>query len=98
MKIEINKQKELVAVLDENDIKFDLKTKIKDLMNELELFANIDSGDVTSRYIKKNINIFEKLIEIGIKDLYYNISIIGGKDRLHLFIKNSVVKDPIVLW
>jgi len=98
MKIEIDKQKELVAVLDKNDIAIEEKDKIINLMNKLELFANIDSGKVTDGYIKENSIILEKLIEIGVKDLHYNISVIAGKDRFHSFVKDSIVNYPIVKW
>lgn len=98
MKIKIDKKKELVSVLNISDIDIEEKNKIIDLMNKLELFANKDSAKITYEYIQKNNIIFEKLINSGIKDLYYNISMIGGSDRLHYYIKDAVVDKPIVSW
>lgn len=98
MKIKIDKQNELVAVLDQNSVDSDEKDEIIDLMNQLNLFANGDSWNMTETYIQKNNIILEKLIDMGVKDLYYNICMIAAADRLHFFIKDKFIKDPIVLW
>ncbi len=98
MKIKIDKQKELVSVLNISDIDIKEKNAIINLMNKLELFANKDSEKITGEYIQKNNIIFEKLINSGIKDLYYNIGIIGGSDRLHHYIKDAVVDKPVAYW
>ena len=98
MKIKIDKEKELVSVLNRSDIDIEEKNEIINLMNKLELFANIDSAKITDKYIQNNNIIFEKLINGGVKELYFNIAMIGGRDRLHYYIKDAVVDMPIVYW
>jgi len=98
LKIVIEKQKELVSITGTQYINTVSKNDVTVLMNELELFANIDSSKITEDYIKKNNLIFEKLIELGVQDLYYNIGMMAGKDHLHSFIKDYVIYDPIVRW
>lgn len=98
IEIKIDKNKEVVAVFKKSEISDVEKNNIIELINNIELFACIDSGKVTDTYVEKNKNIFNTLIELGIKDLYYDCHYIGAGIKTHHFIKNSEICETIIKY
>ncbi len=96
VEIILDKKNDLIAVLNKDTLAKSDEDNIKEMLNDINLFAHPDSYRMTEGYIDKNNKIFEQLIELGIKDLYWNVQYTTGQVRIHDFIKNGSVDKPIL--
>ena len=90
-----DKNNELIAVIDKDKLAKNDEDSIKGMLNDINLFSHPDSYTITEDYIAKNKKVFEKLIELGIKDLYWNVKYSTGQVCIHNFIINGSVDKPI---
>jgi hypothetical protein len=96
--ITIDKNNNLTATINNQHLTNKEEQIIIELLNRLELFANIDSGDQTDISVQKNREVLAQLIERGVEVLHYDISVIGGANRSHYFIEDGQIDQPIVYW
>lgn len=92
------KKDNFTLIFDKKDISDEDKNKSFELLKDIEVFANKDSGAQTDKYIEKNKEICETLISLSVSTLYYRLKDSYFKKKYIFFIDRSKVTNNIVMW
>ena len=93
----INKDK-FTIIFDKKDLSDEDKNKAFELLKDIAIFANKDSGDQTDKYIEKNKEICENLISLSVSTLYYYLEDSYFQNKYIFLIDRRKSTNNIVRW
>jgi hypothetical protein len=94
--IKIDKDK-LVAVFNKDNLSKEAVNTIKEMLENIQAIACLDSAAITSKSATNNREICINLLNLGLVELYFKTAY-PRVDDVHYFVKDKKIKDLIIYY